>query len=86
MASRRNILPRIFDKFVQVPNAPSDGAGLGFAISKHIIEAHGAQISVRSDLGRGTTFTFTLPVPSHTSDASAARQHGEQRHRESEET
>jgi NtrC-family two-component system sensor histidine kinase KinB len=55
-------LPRLFDKFVQVPNAPSGGAGLGLAISKHIIEAHGGQISVRSELGRGTTFTFTLPV------------------------
>jgi two-component system, NtrC family, sensor histidine kinase KinB len=55
-------LPRIFEKFVQVPNAPSGGAGLGLAISKHLIEAHGGQISVRSEVGRGTTFTFTLPV------------------------
>jgi signal transduction histidine kinase len=65
-------LPRIFDKFVQVPNAPSGGAGLGLAISKYIIEAHGGQISVRSELGRGTTFTCTLPVYSNTLDASAA--------------
>jgi signal transduction histidine kinase len=57
-------LPRIFDKFVQVPNAPSGGAGLGLAISKHLIEAHGGQISVRSEVGRGTMFTFTLPVAS----------------------
>jgi signal transduction histidine kinase len=55
-------LPRIFEKFMQVPNAPSGGAGLGLAISKHLIEAHGGQISVRSEVGRGTTFTFTLPV------------------------
>jgi two-component system, NtrC family, sensor histidine kinase KinB len=55
-------LPRIFEKFVQVPNALSGGAGLGLAISKHLIEAHGGQISVRSEVGRGTTFTFTLPV------------------------
>jgi NtrC-family two-component system sensor histidine kinase KinB len=55
-------LPRLFEKFVQVPNAPSGGAGLGLAISKHLIEAHGGQISVRSEVGRGTTFTFTLPV------------------------
>jgi len=55
-------LPRIFEKFVQVPNAPSGGAGLRLAISKHMIEAHGGQISVCSDVGRGTTFTFTLPV------------------------
>ncbi|MGH9871355.1 MAG: ATP-binding protein [Pyrinomonadaceae bacterium] len=55
-------LPHIFDKFVQVPDAPTGGAGLGLAISKTIVEAHGGQISVQSELGRGTTFTFTLPV------------------------
>jgi PAS domain S-box-containing protein len=55
-------LPRIFDKFVQVPGARAGGAGLGLAISKSIVEAHGGLISVRSEVGRGTTFTFTLPV------------------------
>ncbi|MEP6742248.1 MAG: ATP-binding protein [bacterium] len=55
-------LPHIFDKFVQVPDAPTGGAGLGLAISKTIVEAHGGQISVQSALGHGTTFTFTLPV------------------------
>jgi PAS domain S-box-containing protein len=64
-------LPRLFDKFVQVPHAPSGGAGLGLAISKHIIEAHGGQISVRSELGRGTTFMCTLPV--NTGDANDPR-------------
>jgi PAS domain S-box-containing protein len=55
-------LPRIFDKFVQVPGAATGGAGLGLAISKSLVEAHGGQISVQSEVGRGTTFTFTLPV------------------------
>jgi len=55
-------LPHIFDKFVQVPDAPTGGAGLGLAISKSIVEAHGGQISVQSQLGRGTTVTFTLPL------------------------
>jgi len=55
-------LPIIFDKFVRVPNAPSGGAGLGLAISKSIVEAHGGQIVVQSRVGRGTTFTFTLRV------------------------
>lgn len=55
-------LPHIFDKFVQVPNAPTGGAGLGLTISKSIIEAHHGQISVQSEVGRGTTFTFTLPL------------------------
>jgi len=55
-------LPHIFEKFVQVPDAPIGGAGLGLTISKSIIEAHGGQISVQSQVGRGTTFTFTLPL------------------------
>jgi NtrC-family two-component system sensor histidine kinase KinB len=55
-------LPRIFDKFIRVPDAPSGGAGLGLAISKSIVEAHGGQIVVQSRVGHGTTFTFTLKV------------------------
>lgn len=55
-------LPHIFDKFVQVPGAATGGAGLGLAISRLIVEEHGGQISVQSEVGRGSTFTFTLPV------------------------
>jgi NtrC-family two-component system sensor histidine kinase KinB len=66
-------LPRIFEKFVQVPNAPSGGVGLGLAIAKQLIEAHGGQISVRSDVGCGTTFTFTLPVAGAAPSADQAR-------------
>ena len=55
-------LPHIFDKFVQVPGAATGGAGLGLAISRLIVEAHGGQISVQSDPSKGSTFTFTLPV------------------------
>ena len=55
-------LPRIFETFAQVPGGPSGGAGLGLAISKRIVEAHGGQIVVNSVVGRGTTFTFTLRV------------------------
>ncbi|HXD31981.1 MAG TPA: ATP-binding protein [Pyrinomonadaceae bacterium] len=58
----KEYLPHIFDKFVQVPDAPTGGAGLGLTISKSIVEAHGGQISVQSQVGRGTTFTFTLPT------------------------
>ncbi|MEP7273957.1 MAG: ATP-binding protein, partial [Acidobacteriota bacterium] len=54
-------LPRIFDRFVKLPNSPSAGAGLGLAISKMLIEAHGGQISVQSEEGTGATFAFTLP-------------------------
>jgi len=55
-------LPHIFEKFVQVPGAATGGAGLGLAISRLIVEGHGGQISVQSELGQGSTFTFTLPV------------------------
>jgi signal transduction histidine kinase len=55
-------LPHIFDKFVQVPGAPTGGAGLGLAISRLIVVAHGGQISVQSERGKGSTFTFTLPM------------------------
>jgi PAS domain S-box-containing protein len=54
-------LPHIFEKFMQVPGAPTGGAGLGLAISRLIVEAHGGQISAPSELGHGATFTFTLP-------------------------
>lgn len=54
-------LPHVFEKFMQVPGVQG-GAGLGLAISQSIIEAHGGQISVQSEIGQGTTFTFTLPV------------------------
>jgi signal transduction histidine kinase len=55
-------LPHIFDKFVQVPGAATGGAGLGLAISRLIVEAHGGQISVQSERGKGSTFTCTLPM------------------------
>jgi signal transduction histidine kinase len=54
-------LPHIFDKFVQVPGAPTGGAGLGLAIARLIVEAHGGQISAQSELGEGSSFNFTLP-------------------------
>jgi PAS domain S-box-containing protein len=58
----RDYLARIFEPFVQVPGASSTGAGLGLAISKRIVEAHGGRLSAHSEPGKGSTFTFTVPV------------------------
>jgi signal transduction histidine kinase len=58
----KDYLPRIFDKFVKVPDSPQGGVGLGLAITRKLVEMQGGQISVQSEVGQGTTFTFTLPV------------------------
>ncbi|MFZ4771428.1 MAG: sensor histidine kinase, partial [Ferruginibacter sp.] len=57
-------LPRIFERFYRTDLARSrkaGGSGLGLSICKHIIEAHGEAMHVRSSIDVGTTFGFTLP-------------------------
>jgi signal transduction histidine kinase len=56
-------LPYIFDKYFQVgQQARTKGAGLGLAIAREVVEAHGGAISVDSQTGRGTTFTIDIPI------------------------
>ena len=52
-------LPRVFDRFVKA--ADSGGAGLGLAIARSLVEAHGGEISASSRPGAGTTLRFVLP-------------------------
>jgi len=52
-------LPFVFDRFVKTPE--SRGAGLGLAIAKALVEAHGGRIAADSELGRGTTMRLVLP-------------------------
>ncbi len=53
-------LPRIFDRFYKTRD--SRGAGLGLAIAKNLVQAHGGEIFSRSEPGQGTTIGITLPV------------------------
>ena len=58
-------LPRLFERFYRVEksrNRHEGGSGLGLAIVRHIIESHGQTISVRSTVGVGSTFTFSLDI------------------------
>ncbi len=70
-------LPRVFERFFKATVLParngkntvsspqqSRGTGLGLAIARHIVEAHQGEIWVESQLGRGSTFSFTLPLAS----------------------
>ena len=58
-------LERLFERFYRVDRARSrelGGTGLGLAIVKHLARAHGGEVTVASDLGKGSTFTIELPA------------------------
>ena len=67
-------LEDIFKSFEQVDHSLTrkyDGAGLGLAITKHLVELQGGMIEVESQLGKGSRFTFTLPVEPEDKDTNA---------------
>jgi signal transduction histidine kinase len=56
-------LPRVFDRFYRADSSRgSDGAGLGLALVKSILELHGGSVTIESNVGRGTTVKLTFPL------------------------
>jgi signal transduction histidine kinase len=56
-------LPLVFDRFWRKKTAGTSGAGLGLAVVKGLVEAHGGAVWIESEEGKGIKFFFTLPVP-----------------------
>jgi two-component system phosphate regulon sensor histidine kinase PhoR len=57
----KDVLPRLFQRFVRVEGRKIAGTGLGLYLTRHLVEAHGGKIWVESEEGKGSTFYFTLP-------------------------
>ncbi len=56
-------LPHIFERFFKADRSRSgEGSGLGLAIARHIVQAHGGEIQVQSEEGKGSVFSFNLPL------------------------
>jgi signal transduction histidine kinase len=66
-------LQMIFDEFYQVEGGKHGGTGLGLAIAKRLVEEQGGNIWVESQLGKGSTFYFTLPLSPENQDEKSNR-------------
>ena len=57
-------IPKIFDEFYRGKNVEktTKGTGLGLSLVKYIVETHGGKITVKSELGKGSEFTVSLPI------------------------
>ena len=55
-------LPHVFDRFWHGRRASRPGGGLGLPIVRGIVEAHGGTVDVRSTIGEGSWFSFTIPI------------------------
>lgn len=66
-------LPRVFERLYRGDKSRSrktEGSGLGLAIVKHLVQAHSGKVSASSEMGRGSRFTFTMPIASQEKETS----------------
>ena len=66
----KDLQDKVFDRFFQVdPASTSTGDGIGLSFVKHLVELHGGTVRVKSEPGKGATFSFTLPLTEATDEA-----------------